>query len=157
MANIQLTTFVAAPVPRVFNLSRNISIYRKVFNAPNERFDFSGSDNHLSPGDSVSIQARHISRFRSISLKVTSFEQPWYYQEELIKGDLPFYKHEHHFKEIDNGSIMIDVITYGHPNDLIGKMLASFYMKTYIEKLANERNRLIKEYAESEKWRVLIS
>lgn len=65
-------------------------------------------------------------------------------------------KHEHHFKPCDNGTIMIDLFSFESPYGRIGKFFNILYLKKYIRKLIECRNRFIKEYAESEKWKMLL-
>lgn len=157
MSTIHVTTFVAAPAARVFDLSRNLSIYRKIFKQGAEQFSSTAGGNLLNQGDTILINAKHLGKIRSVTLKITAYNKPWFYTEEQIRGDLFSYKHEHHFKEAENGAIMIDIIEYEYPRDMIGKLLGKLYMKKYMEELVNTRNRLIKDYAESEKWKAVMA
>ncbi|TMI95755.1 MAG: hypothetical protein E6H06_06180 [Bacteroidetes bacterium] len=65
-------------------------------------------------------------------------------------------KHEHHFKPCDNGTIMIDLFHFESPYGTMGKLLNSFYLTRYLKNLIQQRNKVIKEYAESNKWRRLL-
>ena len=72
------------------------------------------------------------------------------------KGDLKSFRHEHHFKPVENGTLVIDLIEMEEPRDAVGGMLGKFFMKNYFEALLNKRNALVKLYAESEKWRAVM-
>jgi ligand-binding SRPBCC domain-containing protein len=85
---------------------------------------------------------------------MTPFEK---FTDKMIKGDFLSYEHEHFFKPVDNGTILIDIINYETSYGFLGKMVNQFYLNTYLEKLIVTRNELIKQYAESEKWRALLS
>ncbi len=91
-----------------------------------------------------------------MTLKVTTFDRPLYMVEEAVKGDIATYKHEHHFKPIENGTIIIDIIDLGMPRDFIGKYAGRFYLKNYIEDLVRKRNEVIRSFAETEKWRAVL-
>jgi len=82
--------------------------------------------------------------------------RPVVFIDEMIKGDFKSYSHEHHFKAAENGTIMIDMINFETPYGLIGKLGSRFYLRSYIEKLLVKRNRVIKEYAETQKWKAIL-
>lgn len=81
---------------------------------------------------------------------------PEKFVEEQVKGDLKSFRHEHHFKPVDNGTIMIDMVEMEEPRDAIGGLVGKFFMRNYFEKLLLSRNELIKQYAESDKWRAIM-
>ena len=77
--------------------------------------------------------------------------------EEQVKGDLLEFRHEYHFKVVKNGTIMINMVNFSGPRDFIGKFLGKLYLKTYLETLLQRRNQIIRQYAETEKWRAVLS
>lgn len=79
------------------------------------------------------------------------------FTDKMIKGDFLSFGHEHFFKTTDNGTIVIDIIKYETPYGFLGNLANRFYLNNYLEKLIVTRNELIKQYAESEKWRALLS
>jgi ligand-binding SRPBCC domain-containing protein len=157
MAGIHLTTFIAAPIERVFDLTRHLAVYKFVFNSRKETFRATAAGNLLLKDETVSIVAKHAGKERMATLKVTAFNKPLLLVEELVKGDLANYRHEHHFKPIDNGTIVIDLIDYGAPRDFVGQLLAKIYLKNYLEELTRKRNEVIRNYAETEKWRAVLT
>jgi ligand-binding SRPBCC domain-containing protein len=74
----------------------------------------------------------------------------------MKKGDFKSMKHEHHFKQIDNGTLMIDVFNYEAPYGSLGRLISNLYLFSYLEKLLEQRNQVIKEYAESNKWQHVL-
>lgn len=90
-------------------------------------------------------------------LKITSLDKPVLYTEEQVKGDLQHFRHEHHFKQVDNGTILIDLIEFGFPRDMIGRLLGRIYLQDYLEEMARKRNELIRSYAETENWHAVLS
>ncbi len=80
-----------------------------------------------------------------------------FFIDEMIKGDFKSFRHEHHFKNAENGTIMIDIVDFETPYGFIGKIANSFFLRSYIEKFLLKRNAVIKEYAESQKWMVLLN
>jgi ligand-binding SRPBCC domain-containing protein len=78
------------------------------------------------------------------------------FTDKMIKGDFLSYHHEHFFKPVDNGTIVIDIINFETPYGFLGKLVNQVYLNTYFEKLVGQRNDTIKQYAESDKWKALL-
>lgn len=156
MGRIHLTTFIGAPVERVFDLSRHIGVFKFLYNGKNERLRSGAASNMLEKDETVSIFATHGRRTRMLMLKLTLVKRPLLFIEEQIRGDLDHFKHEHHFKSAENGTIVIDLLDYGRPKDIIGRILGGMYLRNYLEELVRRRNDLVRNYAETEKWRALL-
>ena len=157
MPTIHLTTFIAAPIERVFDLSRNLTIYKTLINGRKEKFTSGASSNLMSHGETITFQAKHFGKTRLITTRVMDLKKPSSLVQEQVKGDLLHFKHEHHFKPVENGTILIDMIDFAGPRDVIGKVMGKLYLKRYLEAYLNKRNSLIRQYAETEKWRALLS
>lgn len=155
MPSIHLTTFIKAPADRVFDLARNLTLYKKLLQQRKELLS-SGSASHLpSTGDTVTVHAKHLGKTRSVILRVMEMDKPRLYVEEQVKGDLGSFRHERHFMVADNGTFLIDKLEVEPPRDLLGRLIGKYYIKRYVEKLVQQRNDLIRQYAESEKWRAV--
>ena len=152
-----MTTFVAAPIDRVFDLSRHLALYRQVFQTRHESFSSGAGSNLLDKGETITIIAKHAGRSRMSMLKITNFQKPILFVEEQAKGDLQHYSHEHHFKPVDNGTIIIDLVEFGMPKDIPGKIFGKLYFRNYLEAMLRKRNEVIRSYAETEKWRAVLS
>ena len=157
MPTIHLTTFIAAPIERVFDLSRNLTIYKAMIHGRNETISSGAASNLVSHGETITFHAKHLGKTRLVTTRVVALQKPSSFVQEQVKGDLLHFKHEHHFKAVDNGTILIDMIDFDGPRDVIGKVIGKLYLKRYLEKFINKRNALIQQYAESEKWRAVLS
>ena len=157
MPTIHLTTFIAAPVERVFDLSRNLTIYKTLMKDRKETMSSGAATNLVSQGETMTFHAKHLGKTRLVMTRVVEIQKPNSLVQEQVKGDLLHFKHEHHFKAVENGTILIDMIDFDGPRDFIGKIIGKLYLKRYLEKLIHKRNTLIQQYAESEKWRAVLS
>jgi ligand-binding SRPBCC domain-containing protein len=75
----------------------------------------------------------------------------------MQQGDFKMMKHQHHFKKVDNGTIMIDIFQFESPYSSIGKLVNKLYLTSYIKKMLERRNLLIKDYAETDKWKSILN
>ena len=156
MPLIHLTTFIQAPVDRVFDLSRNIELHKESMKQHNEeavagtRFGLIGID------ETVTWKGRHLFKTRVLRIRITDMQKPLRFVDEQADGSFKIMKHEHHFKPCNNGTIMIDLFHFESPYGTIGKLINSFYLTRYVKNLLQQRNKVIKEYAETNKWRRLL-
>ena len=156
MPLIHLTTFIHAPIERVFDLSRNIDLHKESMKQHREeavagtRFGLIGKD------ETVTWKAKHLFKTRVMRIRITEMQQPLRFVDEQADGSFKRMKHEHHFKSCDNGTIMIDLFHFESPYGAIGKLLNSFYLTRYVKSLLQQRNNTIKEFAEGNRWRGLL-
>lgn len=157
MASIHLTTFIAAPIERVFDLSRSINLH-KISTAHTHEKVIAGVMNGLiNEGESVTWQAKHLYKERKFCSKIISMQRPVVFTDVMMEGDFKSYRHQHHFKPANNGTIMIDVVEFECPYGIIGQLFNRLYLKKYMESLLVKRNDTIKEYAETKKWISILS
>lgn len=156
MPTIHLTTLIHAPVERVFNLSRHIALHRKSMEHTGERAIGGVTTGMINLGETVTWEAKHLMKTRRFTSKITGMHPFESFTDEMIRGDFKSFKHQHHFKGIDNGTIIIDIIDYETPYGIIGHIVNGFYLHRYLEALVKRRNEVIKEYAESKKWEALL-
>ena len=156
MATIHLTTLIAAPIERVFDLSRSVNLH-KISTAHTHERAIDGVINGLmNEGETVTWQAKHLYKERKFTSRISEMTRPDFFTDEMVKGDFKSFKHGHHFKAIDNGTIMIDLVEFESPYGLIGKLVNQFYLKNYLENLLLTRNNVIKKYAETSKWKAIL-
>ena len=156
MAYIHLTTFIEAPCERVFDLSRHVSVHKQSMTKYKETIVNSISG-LMELNDEVIWKARHLFKERFLTMKISAMKKPGYFSDEQKKGDFKMMKHEHYFKPVTNGTLMIDQFTYELPFGVIGKLTNKLYLEKYLRKLLSERNAVIKQIAESNQWKQYLN
>ena len=156
MPVIHLTTFITAPIERVFDLSRSINLHQISTVDTNEKAVAGVLWGLINENETVTWQARHLFKTRLFTSKITAMQRPDFFIDEMIRGDFKNFHHEHHFKTAQNGTIVIDMINFESPYGFLGKIANRFFLKTYIEKLLIKRNAVIKDYAETQKWKAIL-
>jgi ligand-binding SRPBCC domain-containing protein len=157
MSTIHLTTFIAAPIQRVFDLSRSINLHKISTAQTNEEAIAGVTTGLINHGETVTWRAKHLFKTRELTTIISAMQTPTMFIDEMQKGDFKSMKHEHHFKQIDNGTIMIDILTFESPYGIIGKWFNKLYLKNYLQKFIVQRNAVIKQYAETDKWKAVLS
>lgn len=157
MPFIHLTTFIAAPQERVFDLSRSVALHKASMKHHEERIIDGTMSGLMNLNDTVTWTAKHFFKQRRLKIKIIGFQRPEYFIDEQEDGDFKMMKHEHYFKSIENGTILIDQFHFETPRGLIGRLLNKFYLEKYITQLLKERNKMIKEVAESNLWKQYLT
>lgn len=157
MSTIHLTTFIAAPVNVVFDLSRSVDLHKQSMSRYKEEAVTGIRTGLVEKNDMVTWKAKHLFKTRFLRVEITDMKKPDHFTDEQSQGDFKMMKHEHHFKPCDNGTIMIDLFYYEVPYGSLGKMFDNIYFFKYMTKLLQQRNNTIKEVAENEKkWKRLL-
>lgn len=156
MPVIHLTTFVAAPVDVVFDLSRHIDVHKRSMAHFKEEAVAGIRFGLIEKDETVTWKAKHFFKTRFLRVKITDMKKPDRFTDEQLNGDFKMMKHEHHFKPCENGTIMIDLFEYEVPYGWLGKVFDKFYLSKYIVRLLHQRNKTIREYGESDKWKRLL-
>lgn len=157
MPEIHLTTFIAASVERVFDLSRSIDLHKHSMAKHKEEPIGSLISGLVKKGDEITWKAHHLFRTRILKIKITEFDRPNCFTDEQVAGDFSWLKHQHFFKPVENGTIMIDIFQFESSYGFAGKVLNKLYLTSYMKRLLEQRNRQIKEVAESNRWKNYIS
>src|SRR5689334_21768353 len=156
MPLIHLTTFIAAPRERVFDLSRSVSVHRHSMKHKEEQVIAGPPSGLLQKGDEVTWQAKHVFKKRTLQTRMIEMNSPEFFCNEQAVGDFQMMQHEHYFKAIENGTIMIDQFRYESPFGGVGKFLNTIYLHRYMTSLLKHRNEVIKSIAEGQQWKQFL-
>ena len=148
MPTIHLTTFIDAPPSVVFVLSRSIEMHQLSTKQTQEKVVAGRMSGLITLGETVTWRAKHFGVFQELTAKVTAFDQPNAFTDEMVSGAFKSFKHVHLFEAVDTGTKMIDVFSYVSPLGLLGKLADILFLERYMERLLINRNLVIKSQAE---------
>lgn len=151
MAHIELRTEVAAPVTVVFDLSRSIDAHLGSMGKSREQAVSGVTTGLIGLGQSVTWKAKHFGIPFRMTSKITEMTAPDRFVDEQIRGPFRRFHHEHRFETVTSGTLMFDVIDFASPVGPIGRLIDRLGLERYMTKLIRERNRYLREEAESAK------
>ncbi|MFY0698908.1 MAG: SRPBCC family protein [Balneola sp.] len=157
MPKIILRTEIQADKDIVFDLSRSIDLHKISTEQTNETAIAGKTTGLIGLNESVTWKAKHFGIYQTLTSKVTEFERPVYFADEMVKGAFKSFKHEHHFEELNRKTIMTDVFNYRSPFGLLGRLVDSLFLKKYMTDLLEKRNQIVKEFAELDKWKLILN
>jgi ligand-binding SRPBCC domain-containing protein len=71
--------------------------------------------------------------------EITHVNAPAYFVDEQRKGPYAFWQHQHHFKSIEGGVEMTDIIHYKNPLWLLGGLANSLFIKKKLRQIFEYR------------------
>jgi ligand-binding SRPBCC domain-containing protein len=154
---ITLNTEIKAPIDRCFDLSRSIDLHKISTEQTNEEAIEGVTSGLINLNDSVKWKAVHFGISQTLSTKITEFDRPKFFVDEMVKGAFKSFKHEHHFELTEYGTLMTDRFDYVSPFGILGKLADIIVLKKYMTNLLVKRNDTIKEFAESEQWKFVLT
>lgn len=148
---------IAAPIERVFDLSRSIDLHQISASQTGERAIAGRMEGLIELGESVTWRAKHLGVWQHLTSKITALDFPDYFSDEMQKGAFASFKHEHFFTPTSQGTLVRDRFDYRSPFGLLGKMADALFLKRYMHNFLYQRNLIIKRYAETDLWKEILS
>lgn len=153
MPVIQLETTIKANINLCFDLSRSIDLH-KISTAQSEEEAVAGRTSGLIElGETVTWKANHLGIRQQLTSIITKMDAPKHFRDEQLKGIFTHFIHDHYFEQKDDIVIMNDIFSYSSPLGLLGKIADHLFLENYMKRLLVERNKVIKDFAESDKWK----
>jgi len=157
MPIIELTTEINSTLEICFDLSRSIDLHKISIAQTNEEAIEGKTSGLIELNETVTWQAKHFGIRQKLTSKITAFDRPNYFVDEQIKGIFDSIIHQHKFEQVGNRVIMIDIFEFNSPFGILGRIFNKLVLTNYLKKLLNERNKIIKEFAETEKWKNVLN
>lgn len=149
MPKIYLETLINADIQKVFDLSRNIDFHQESTAKTNEKAIAGKMSGLIELGETVTWRAKHLGFYQSLTTKITQMESPKMFTDVMVKGAFKSMKHQHIFKEENGRTMMIDIFEFESPFGILGKISNQIFLTNYLKGFLLERNRMLKEFAES--------
>jgi ligand-binding SRPBCC domain-containing protein len=153
MPRLKIQTLIQADRKIVFDLARSIDLHQISTEQTNEEAIAGKTKGLIGLGESVTWRAKHFGVYQKLTSKVTEMDSPNYFVDEMQKGAFKEFRHEHYFEESNGETLMTDIFEYISPLRILGKLADSLFLKKYMTDLLIKRNDIIKEFAETEKWK----
>ena len=149
MALIRLETYINAPIERCFDLSLSVDLHRHSVAHTHERPVAGVTSGMMKFGDTVTWQAVHFGIKQHLTSKITAYDRPYRFTDEMVRGAFQEITHIHEFVPQPPGTLMIDLFTFRAPLGILGKLAERLVLTRYMKGLLLTRNRYLKQVAEA--------
>jgi ligand-binding SRPBCC domain-containing protein len=153
MPVIEITTRIHASAERCFDLSRSIDMHMRSTTRTGERAIGGVTAGLIGLGEEVTWSARHFGIRQELTSRITAYDRPRYFRDSMVRGAFKRFDHDHYFERDGDWTIMRDVFNFTPPLGILGGIANTLFLTRYMRRFLDERNRVIKEVAESEEWR----
>ena len=156
MPTINLNTSIKADIEVVFDLSRSVDLHKISTKHTNEKAIAGVTSGLIGENESVTWKAKHFGVYQELTSKITEFDRPNSFTDEMQKGIFKNFKHQHIFKYAEGKTEITDIFDYESPFGIIGQMADKLFLTNYMRRFLIIRNETIKEFAESDKWKLVL-
>jgi ligand-binding SRPBCC domain-containing protein len=84
-----------------------------------------------------------------LTSKITAYERPHRFVDEMVRGAFQEMKHLHEFVPQPPGTLMVDQFTFRAPFGFLGRVAEMLLLTRYMKGLLLTRNRYLKQAAEA--------
>lgn len=75
--------------------------------------------------------------------EITHVQEPNFFVDEQRFGPYSLWHHQHHFKEIENGIEMTDIINYKAPLGILGQIVTPFIVTPKLQEIFDHRKKVL--------------
>jgi len=148
VSGFRIVTEIAAPIDVCFDLSRSIDVHLDSMVASKERAVGGVTEGLIGAGEEVSWEARHFGIRWRMTSRITAFDPPHLFVDEMVRGPFALFRHEHHFLARGRETRMTDILDVRMgvgPITPVANLIAT----AYLERLIRTRNATIRRRAEA--------
>lgn len=149
MPLICLETLIAAPAERCFDLSRDVEAHVGSTSDTHERAVGGITTGLIGLGDEVTWEAVHFGVRQRLTSKITRYERPTMFVDEMVRGAFHSFVHEHRFVVEGEQTRMIDRFSYRAPLGPLGSLADVLFLERYMRRLLEKRAAFLKLAAEA--------
>jgi len=157
MPVIQLETYIISNIDICFDLSRSIDLHEISTAHTKEKAIQGKTSGLINSGEFVTWQAIHFGIRQKLTSRITALNRPFHFRDEQIKGAFKYIIHDHYFEIKEDAVIMKDIFSFASPLSFVGKIVDKILLTNYLNQLLIKRNNIIKEFAETDKWKELLN
>ena len=148
MELIHLKMKVKADIKTCFDLARNIDFHTQSLQHSKEKAIAGKTSGLIELGETVTWEAVHFGIKHQLTSKITEFDSPSYFIDEMVSGAFKSFKHEHYFKDAGNYTLVEDKFFFESPFGIFGKLANKLFLNRYMTNLLKTRNNFLKIEAE---------
>jgi ligand-binding SRPBCC domain-containing protein len=153
MPLIHLETFIRAPREFCFDLARSVDVHMASTNHTRERAVSGVTSGMMNLNDEVTWEGFHLGFRQRLTSRITAFERPSMFVDEMQRGAFKRWHHTHRFEQHRDGTRMIDDADYLSPLGPLGRLADMLFLEKYMTRLLIMRNAHIKKVAEAQSLR----
>lgn len=150
MPVIKLNTTIHAAIERCFDLARSIDLHKLSTEGTHEEAIAGVTSGLIGFGEQVTWRAKHFGITQTLTSKITAFEYPHHFRDEMLDGAFRMIRHDHYFETAGRSTVMHDTFEFESPCGIAGRLFNKLILIRYLRNLLRKRNQVIKAAAEAD-------
>lgn len=151
MPVIRLELVIHAPQQTCFDVARSIDYHMESTAGTQERAVAGVTSGLIGLGETVTWEAVHFGVRQRLTAKITEFDAPRFFVDEMVFGAFKRFRHEHEFIPLGkNQTRMLDTFDYTSPLGILGKLADWLVLEKYMTNFLLQRNEFLKRVAEAQ-------
>jgi ligand-binding SRPBCC domain-containing protein len=159
LTTITIETRIAAPIELCFDLARDVDTHMRTSAGHQERVVGGRMSGLLDLGDTVTWEAVHFLVRQRLTSRITEFDRPRHFVDEMVKGAFASLRHVHQFSVDGESTVMIDTLSWRSPLGILGviadKLAVERHMRTFITRKQHNL-RLVAETLATQRPNVVV-
>ena len=143
---VKRTQFIDRPVEEVWDFFSNPRNLREI--TP-ESMDFqirSELPEEIYAGMIIEYQVRPIANIPMTWVtEITQVEKPYFFIDEQREGPYAFWHHQHHFKSVNGGTEVTDLVHYKVPLGFLGRIFQPIFVEPQLNAIFKYRNEALEK------------
>ncbi|MEK8127983.1 SRPBCC family protein [Paenibacillus filicis] len=149
MIVIRTETVIDAPIGLCFELARDLRLHTQcVWPHTRERIVQGPETGLVEGGDTVTFEATHFRVRQRLTSRVTEYEAPIRFVDDMVSGAFRSLRHIHQFETRGASTVMTDTLELSAPLGPIGWLAERLVLRRYMKAFLMYRNDRLKETAE---------
>ena len=150
MPTLIVETNIQAAPERCFDLARDIDLHCATASRTQERAIAGVTSGLIGLGESVTFEGVHFGVRQRFTARVTEFDFPHRFVDEMTRGAFRTMKHVHEFAPHNSGTRMTDTLIWTSPLGIMGVIADKLFVERHLRHFLLERNAALKAFAETE-------
>lgn len=148
MPRILVETLIHSDLDACFDAARDMGLHRLTAQETGEVIVSGPQEGLLDPGIEVVFEARHLGVRQQLGAKITQFERPHRFVDEMTRGVFVRLQHAHEFEQQGDHILMRDTLEWTSPLGPLGALADWIIVKRHLRNFLRLRGERLRRFLE---------
>jgi ligand-binding SRPBCC domain-containing protein len=141
---VTIELWIDAPIESCFDAARDLDRHVTSMQHTNERAIAGKMSGLIELHEEVTWRGRHFGVTQHFTSRITAFDRPRHFRDEMQRGAFRSFVHDHYFVAERGGTKMTDVLVFSAPLGILGLLAEKLFLRRYMERLLMTRNEALR-------------
>jgi ligand-binding SRPBCC domain-containing protein len=141
---VTIEMWIDASPERCFDAARDLDLHLVSMQHTGERAVGGKTTGLIELHEEVTWRGRHFGVTQHFTSRITAFDRPRHFRDEMQRGAFRSFVHDHFFAAENGGTKMTDVLVFAAPLGVLGLLAEKLVLRRYMERLLTTRAKVIR-------------